>query len=154
VNVVEIVDPAERSRICSAILRTVPEWFGIESATQGYIDGVAGLPTFVARDDRRDVGFLSLKQHGERSAEIWVMAVIPEWHRRGAGRALVEAAERHLSKTAAQYLQVKTLGPSDPDEGYARTRAFYEAVGFVPLEELHDLWDSGNPALILVKKLS
>ena len=41
---------------------------------------------------------------------------------------------------------------SDVDEGYARTRAFYETRGFVPLEELHDLWDH-NPCLLLVKHL-
>ena len=50
-----------------------------------------------------------------------------------------------------RYLQVKTLGPSRPDSGYDATRAFYEAVGFVALEELHGLWSHDNPALILVK---
>jgi hypothetical protein len=45
-----------------------------------------------------------------------------------------------------------TLGPSCPDEGYTRTRGFYEARGFVGLEELHDLWDE-NPCLIMVKRL-
>ena len=30
---------------------------------------------------------------------------------------------------------MKTLGPSRPSEPYARTRDFYEAQGFVPLEE-------------------
>ena len=47
---------------------------------------------------------------------------------------------------------VKTLGPSDPDAGYARTRRFYEPRGFVPLEEPHDLWED-NPCLLLVKRL-
>ena len=51
-----------------------------------------------------------------------------------------------------EYLQVKTLGPSDPDAGYARTRRFYEPRGFVPLEEPHDLWED-NPCLLLVKRL-
>ena len=73
------------------------------------------------------------------------MAVLPESHRQGAGRALLAAAEAYLSATAVEFLQVKTLGPSDPSEEYARTRAFYEAMGFVPLEELLDLWESGNP---------
>src|SRR5207253_1694292 len=38
-----------------------------------------------------------------------------------------------------------------PSRGYDATRAFYEAVGFVALEELHGLWDEDNPAVILVK---
>jgi coenzyme F420-0:L-glutamate ligase/coenzyme F420-1:gamma-L-glutamate ligase len=46
---------------------------------------------------------------------------------------------------------VKTLGPSRESRGFGATRAFYEAVGFVALEELHGLWGEDNPALILVK---
>ncbi|MET9020489.1 hypothetical protein ABZV93_10935 [Actinopolymorpha sp. NPDC004070] len=46
-------------------------------------------------------------------------------------------------------LQVKTLGPSHPHEGYARTREFYRAMGFQPLEELHGVWP-GNPCLLMV----
>ena len=141
--------------MCERILCSVPEWFGIESATREYVDGVAGLTTFVARtDDGRDVGILAVKQHTDQAAEIWVMAVVPEWHRRGAGRLLTEAAERHAVARGIEFLQVKTLGPSHPSEHYARTRVFYEAVGFAPLEELHGLWDEHNPCLLLVKKLT
>lgn len=53
----------------------------------------------------------------------------------------------------AEYLQVKTLGPSRSDERYAATRAFYAALGFRSLEELHTLWNSENPCLIMVKRL-
>ena len=35
--------------------------------------------------------------------------------------------------------------------GYDATRRFYEALGFVALEELHGLWDEENPTLVLVK---
>ena len=35
-----------------------------------------------------------------------------------------------------------------------RTRAFYESVGFMPLEERNDIWGAGNPCLISVKPLS
>ncbi len=73
-------------------------------------------------------------------------------HGQGIGTALLRAAEEYLSARGVEYLQVKTLGPSDPDAGYARTRAFYDARGFAPLEELHDLWEH-NPCLLLVKHL-
>ena len=52
-----------------------------------------------------------------------------------------------------EYLQVKTLSPTKPDEGYAKTRAFYSANGFRALEELPTLWDTDNPALQMVKRL-
>jgi coenzyme F420-0:L-glutamate ligase/coenzyme F420-1:gamma-L-glutamate ligase len=147
-DVVEIDDPAERSRVAEAVLRDLPEWFGIEEATQGYIDAAATLPTFVVEPD---AGFLCLKQHTPQAAEVYVMGVRRDQHRRGSGRALVEAAEAWCRDRGIRYLQVKTLGPSRPDPEYDRTRAFYESLGFVPLEELHGLWDEENPALILVK---
>jgi coenzyme F420-0:L-glutamate ligase/coenzyme F420-1:gamma-L-glutamate ligase len=148
-QVVEISDPAERSRIAEAVLRGLPDWFGIEDATRKYIEDAAGFPTFVVEPD---VGFLCLKQHTPLAAEIYVMGVRREEHRRGIGRALVIEAERWCRARGIRYLQVKTLGPSRPDPGgYDFTRAFYEAVGFIALEELHGLWDEENPTLILVK---
>ncbi len=96
---------------------------------------------------------LSLKQHTPYSAEVYVMAVLQEAHRKGIGRTLISSAEDWLKSRGVQYLQVKTLGPSDPDEGYATTRSFYEAVGFKPLEEFKQIWDEDNPCLIMIKKL-
>jgi len=148
-HVVEIHDAAERSRIAEAVLRDLPDWFGIEASTRRYIEEAAMLPTFAVEPD---LGFLCLKQHTPRAAEVYVMGVQREQHRRGIGRALVAEAERWCRARGIRYLQVKTLGPSRPDPGgYDETRAFYGAVGFVPLEELHGLWDEDNPTLILVK---
>jgi hypothetical protein len=44
-------------------------------------------------------------------------------------------------------LTVKTLSPSRPDPNYAGTRRFYEAVGFLPIEEFPTLWGANNPCL-------
>jgi GNAT superfamily N-acetyltransferase len=146
--VVEVHDPQERSRLCESVLRELPEWFGIEEATAAYIRDVADLPTFAAGEE----GFVSLKLHSPQAAELYVMGVRPRDHRRGLGTALLTAAEAYLRARGVVYLQVKTLGPSDPDAGYAKTRSFYLARGFVPLEEIHGLWER-NPCLLLVKRL-
>jgi len=50
-------------------------------------------------------------------------------------------------------LQVKTFGPSGESQEYERTRAFYERMGFLALEERTDIWDADNPCLISVKPL-
>lgn len=150
-QVVEISDPAERSRIAEAVLRDLPDWFGIEESTRKYIEDAAALPTLAVEPE---LGFLCIKQHTPRAAEVYVMGVRREQHRRGMGRALVAEAEGWCRARGIRYLQVKTLGPSRPDPGgYDTTRAFYEAVGFVALEELHGLWDENNPTLLLVKDL-
>jgi GNAT superfamily N-acetyltransferase len=147
-TVVEVGLPAERSRLCETVLRDLPEWFGMEEATAAYIRDVAELPTFGVGDD----GFLSLKLHSPQAAEVYVMGVRRAQHRRGLGTALLETAEAYLAARGVEYLQVKTLGPSHPDSGYARTRAFYEARGFVSLEEIHGLWER-NPCQLMVKRL-
>ena len=48
---------------------------------------------------------------------------------------------------------MKTLDATHPSPEYARTRAFYHAMGFVDLECFPTLWDAGNPCLVLVKAL-
>lgn len=147
-SVVEVVLPTERSRVCEGVLRDLPEWFGIEEATAAFIRDVADLPTFAVGQD----AFLSLKVHFARSAEVYVMGVRQSRHGQGLGTALLQAAEAYLRERGVEYLQVKTVGPSEPDAGYERTRRFYQARGFVPLEELHDLWEH-DPCLVLVKRL-
>ena len=81
------------------------------------------------------------------------MAVLPELHRLGIGRALLGHAEGMLAAHGVEFLQVKTLAPSKPDDGYDKTRAFYLAYGFRPLEEFPDLWDAENPALQMIKTI-
>jgi GNAT superfamily N-acetyltransferase len=148
--VVFVEEPEARSELCREILRALPDWFGIEEAVDAYVRDVAGLPTFAAGRE----GLLALKQHTDAAAEIYVMGVRPESHRRGLGTALLEAAEAFLREREVEYLQVKTLGPSLPDEGYAATRSFYGARGFRPLEELTAIWGEANPCLIMVKQLA
>jgi hypothetical protein len=65
----------------------------------------------------------------------------------------VQAVEHDLREQGARLLEVKTRGPSGHSVEYARTRAFYEAVGFLPLEERTDIWGPENPCLISVKPL-
>jgi GNAT superfamily N-acetyltransferase len=110
------------------------------------------MPCWVAREGDDVVGFLALTAHRDWSRELHEMGVLPDHHGKGAGRALVAAAEEAARTEGIRWLLVKTLGPSHPDPGYAATRAFYLACGFEPLEELADLWP-GNPALLMVKPL-
>jgi hypothetical protein len=67
---------------------------------------------------------------------------------------MLDHVETNLAGSGVEFLQVKTLSASHPDEGYARTRAFYLARGFRPLEEFPHLWSPGNPALQLIKSLN
>jgi predicted lactoylglutathione lyase len=48
---------------------------------------------------------------------------------------------------------VKTLSDKDPDENYAKTRAFYKKIGFKKLITLTEMWDENNPCLIMIKSI-
>ena len=139
--------------VCEPILRALPQWFGMEDANTQYVRDIETMPTMLALVDGQVVGFLTLKHHSAHAAEIHVMGVHPARHRQGIGRLLLDRAEQILRQQGIEYLQVKTLSPSHPDEGYARTRAFYKAMGFSHLEAFKELWDKENPCLQMVKWL-
>jgi GNAT superfamily N-acetyltransferase len=155
-------DPGTVARL----LRALPSWFGIEASNAAYVEAARALPTYRAWAPRlttapaaelpsadEPAGILLAQRHFPEAAEIHLMAVDPRLHRRGAGRALVHALEADLIADGCELLQVKTLGPSRPDAGYARTRQFYASLGFVPVEELAGLWGPDNPCLIMIKVL-
>jgi hypothetical protein len=64
---------------------------------------------------------------------------------------MLHRVEASLGASDVEFLQVKTLSAARPDEGYAKTRAFWLSCGFRPLEEFPTLWDADNPALQLIK---
>jgi len=68
----------------------------------------------------------------------------------GVGKALVSQAVTETLTLGRSYLTVKTRGPSLPYEPYERTRMFYLAVGFEPLEEFTEIWGPENPCLIMI----
>lgn len=137
---------------CEAILRSLTNWFALEDALQQYRRDIEVMETYVAVRGDEIVGFLTLNQHNLHTTEVHVMAVREEAHGHGIGRALMEHAEQLCISRSVEYLEVKTLGPSTPSEYYARTRHFYLALGFRPLEELN-LWGAENPCLIMIKHL-
>jgi GNAT superfamily N-acetyltransferase len=137
------------------VLEALPVWFGIPAAIETYVAAAENLPMLACRDPVGGIaGFASVKIHTRAAAEVYVMGVKRAWHRRGIGRMLIEAAARLAVSHGSQYLTVKTLSPSHPDPNYAATRLFYDAVGFVPIEEFPTLWGADNPCLLLLRPLS
>jgi len=139
--------------ICRSILDQLPEWFGIPQSNADYARLAEAGPAWLAIDDGEAVGVMLLKPHFETTVEIYLLAVVPTRHRAGVGRALVAQAEAIARQRGARFLTVKTRGPSKPYEPYERTRAFYQALGFIALEEFAELWDPENPALFMAKPM-
>ena len=141
------------SEAAERLLARVPEWFGLPEANADYIEAARTKETWTVRDDGGNViGLTLVDRHFPHVAELHLMVVDRDHHGQGVGTAMVQAVEQDARERGVQLLEVKTLGGSHPDPGYARTRHFYEQAGFLPLEET-DLWGEANPCLFMVKPL-
>ena len=148
------IEESGSGELCRTILGALPHWFGIPDSVADYVAVADRSPSIIATADEIDVGITTLVTHNPYAAEVYVMGVLPEYHRKGVGWAMLRAAEAMLASSGVEFLQVKTLSPTKPDTGYERTRAFYFAYGFRPLEEFPLLWDTDNPALQMIKAIS
>ncbi len=138
---------------CDAIARKLPDWFGIEEGLVELRRSVERGPGYVALSEETVVGFVTLESPFSETWEITWMAVAPDQHRRGTGRALVEAVASDARAAGVRLLHVKTLAGSHPSSEYARPRAFYGAMGFHRMVIVPELWDPVNPCLLMVKPL-
>lgn len=150
----DIVGPGlDRVAECEEILRTLPEWFGIEHALLMYARDTARMPTFALSDGTQLAGFLTLREHFPEAWDIHCVAVRADARGRGHGSRLLAHAQAWLVGRGARFLQVKTVAATAPGEAYAQTREFYRRRGFTPIEVFPTLWDPHNPALQLIKVL-
>ena len=84
-------NPDLKSKVCESILRSLPLWFGLEYAIVNYIKDVKTMDTWVAYDGDSPIGFISIHKHFEYSAEIHVMGIRSEYHRKGIGHTLLKS---------------------------------------------------------------
>ena len=153
IDIREISGEKTKASICNDILRSLPEWFEIEAGIIDYVDKVQLMPFYAAYVNNKPVGFVVIKVHNIFTAEIFVMGVLREHHKKGIGRALIKKCEDYCYECRIEYLTVKTLDASREDDGYSKTRIFYLSTGFRPLEVFPLLWDEDNPCLFMAKYL-
>jgi ribosomal protein S18 acetylase RimI-like enzyme len=147
----EIIDQSEKSAITEKTIRQLPNWFKLEDGIINYIKGVKNRSFFVAFNDDKPTGFISVENHNKWTSEIYVMGVLPKFRNSGIGRKLVDRAWNENQKFGRKYLIVKTLDESAKDEFYKETRGFYKKVGFTSLFATTKIWGKENPCLIMIK---
>ena len=148
----EVTTASEKQRITREILEALPDWFGIEESREEYIRKSAGLIFHAAFDNEQPVGFICLKETGKDTAEICVMGVLKEYHRKGVGRVLFEEAKNAAIREGYSFLQVKTVQMGKYDD-YDDTNRFYLSMGFKEFEVFPMLWDEWNPCQVYVMSL-
>lgn len=148
---VRLAEEREREGIAAEVLYDLPEWFGIPESTEEYIRESASMAFLAAFEGEEPAGFLAVKRNNPYTAEIYVMGIKKKYQRQGIGRKLYQACYQWCREQGFEYLQVKTLDESHPDEHYALTRKYYLSMGFRPLECFPDLWGKENPCLVMVQ---
>lgn len=147
-----ILDPSEKKKISRKILEALPEWFGIKESREEYIAGSAGQIFFADIEAEGPIGFLCLKETGKDTAELAVMGVMKEYHRKGIGKELFCAAKEYAAYQKYSFLQVKTV-QMGRYEDYDCTNQFYLSLGFKEFEVFPTLWDEWNPCQVYVMSL-
>ncbi len=148
----EITVPAEKQQIARLVLKALPDWFEVPETREEYIQKSGSLPFFAAFDTDRPVGFICLNETGKDTAEIWVMGILKEYHRKGIGKKLFENAKSAAARSGYSFLQVKTVRMGLYDD-YDDTNRFYLALGFKEFEVFPTLWDELNPCQVYVMAL-
>ena len=153
-NVLVIKDNLKKQEYTDNILRKLPEWFGVEESILEYINNVSKYPFFAAFDNNgKCIGFFSGKIHYNRTGEIYVCGIDPQYHRKGIGESLYKELEKYFIKNNCEYVIIKTLSDIILDKYYLKTKEFYIKMGFKELITLTEMWDENNPCLIMIKIL-
>lgn len=138
---------------CEQILRSLPRWFGIESALIEYAEAADHLPTFAAMLEGEVVGFITLESHSPTESEIHCIAVRDGFRGDGIGSALISAAETWMKEQKVTSVVVKTIAESHPSLEYKESRAFYQSKGFAAERIIPDIWGPSNPCLQMRKEI-
>lgn len=140
----------EKEDIASTILSQLPEWFGLPESANEYIQNSKTMPFWAVFDKDKPIGFIVLKETSNATAEVYVMGVLKEYHRKGIGRLLFESFQDYAIEHGYEFIQVKTVKKGHYKE-YDITNAFYEKLGFKEMECFPTLWDEWNPCQVYVK---
>ena len=131
-----------RAHVASLVL-LLDEWF--EPDAWSDIDEELGPDTTLIAVDQDDdvIGFVVVKLTGDNAGRITWAGVDPSYHRMGVGKALIESVIREATDAGLDALYVETMSDNVEYEPFARTRAFYAALGFQAYLELGDTAGNG-----------
>jgi ribosomal protein S18 acetylase RimI-like enzyme len=104
-----------------------PDWRVNQRRAVERVCAAEDVKVWVAIDAGSIAGFVAVKLHSETSmGEIYMIAVDPDFQRRGIGAALAELALTSMRDAGMSVAMVETGG----DPGHAPARRTYEKLGF------------------------
>lgn len=137
---------AAEARFCATFMAASEPWLTLglttEQAFQRLTDPTREI--HVAATDNQIAGVLILHLAGPLNGYIQILAVHPDWRRRGLGTRLMRFAEERIFRQSPNVF----LCVSGFNE---RAQAFYERLGYQRVGELPDFLVQGQAEIILRK---
>ncbi len=134
--IIQYILPDVAAELCEKITASLPEWFGQPDVNKQYIKGMQSRFSIAAVIDTRYVGLITLEFPYPNNANIYWLGVLKEFHNRGIGKQLIQAAEKYACDKDIKSLTVETLSKVEKDINYFKTYNFYLNSGFLPLFDL------------------
>ncbi len=104
-----------------------PDWRATQRKAVEAACADEDVHVWVAADGAQTLGFVALKLHADdRMGEIHMIAVDPDFQRRGIAKALTEHSLAWFGRAGMTTVMVDTGG----DPGHAPARRTYESAGF------------------------
>lgn len=104
-----------------------PDWRVSQQEAVEAVCAATDTKVWVAIDSGSTVGFVAVKLHSQNSlGEIYMIAVDPDYQRRGIGTALTKFALEQMKIAGMSVAMVETGG----DSGHAPAHCTYEKLGF------------------------
>lgn len=129
---------------------------GFEEILSGYLDGSLEEHRWIVWEKDGVVGgaaYVAPEPFSDRVWNLYFLGVLPDRQGTGVGGALVRRVEgdlRDLGETKARVLVVETSSV----DSFARTRAFYERLGFEREARIREYYGPGNDKIVYWKSLA
>lgn len=136
------------------LLPRLPNWFGNDKSNLNYYRAVRNLDAWISQTPDGEInGLIVAKIHHKYTGDVYLLAIAPEYHRKGIGKKLMHEAERFFTEKGCRRIVIKTLSDTVKYAPYLDTCRFYEKMGYSKMMTFDEFWDDENPCLLLIKDL-
>ena len=114
--VIEVTDAKKREEACRALIKSLPDWFGLPRVNIQYIKEAGNYKAIGYKCDDDIVGMIVIKSDYDEDQtqdvfNIHWMGIDPDYHRQGIGKKLVAALCAKAREAGVETVTVETLNP-------------------------------------------